>query len=171
MVRLIVELVFAIIGGAIMVALYIGNLEGRLEALEGKEERIVEARKKALKEISTKKEEALAAVQKTLEQKPKTWFGNWDMIEVNRVYQAKSDGFVTAYTHSNDRTALSIRIGESEANLGRQNTRSKGSHGNGTKGSHGNGTVVPVRNGQYYLVNADAGSPNFVEAYWLPIER
>ena len=163
----IVALIIAIIGGT----LYIGTLKGRVDILEGKENRIEEASEKALEEITEAEKEALAAIQETLGQKPKTVFGNWVKKEVNRAHLAESDGFVAAYTHSNDTTALSIRIGESEDDLGSQNTRSKASHGRGTPGNHGNGTVVPVRKGQYYLVNADAGSPNFVEAYWLPIER
>ena len=90
---------------------------------------------------------------------PETGFGDWKLIEVDRVYQADSDGFVSAYTYT-EAVAISLRTGELESELGEP------SHATRSRASSHDGTIMPVKKGHYYVVSVDTGSPNFVKAYW-----
>lgn len=154
-------LLLAIIGGAA----YLVRSEGRVAALDAIESQINTVKAEALQEISASKGAAITAVQQALAQSPGTMFGTWVPIPVNRALQAESDGFVSAYTHSHKAATLSLRIGKSESDLNKKDRAMR------SRANAHDGAVMPVKKGQYYLVNADAGSPEFVEAYWLPIKR
>jgi len=165
----VITVVSAIISGVV----YISRLEGRLAALESPANRINEARIAALREISDSKSEALAVVQKALEQRPETIFDDWELKSVDQVYKADSDGFLLAFTEgtgvTQSRAHFCLETAESATDI--QEEIGRGSCGNGVRNRAGvrEGATTPVKKGHYYRARMYSGNPRFVTVYWLPI--
>ena len=91
-------------------------------------------------------------------------FGDWDFVEVNKVHEAKHDGFLTAFSHGSGGARFFVLTGESKDKL-----RAR------SRGNHFDGATIPVKEGHYYKVefyddkSTSRDSPNNISAYWLPI--
>ena len=97
-----------------------------------------------------------------LSQRLETIFGDsWKDVEVNQVYQADSDGFLSAYCGGPGANAkFYLRTGESDTELDVRN-----------RGGTFEGAVTPVKKGHYYEVDVHRGRSRFITAHWLPVKR
>lgn len=173
MTRFEIGTVIAVVSAIISGVVYIGRLEGRLAALESPANGINEAKIEALREISDSKNEALAAVQKTLEQRPETIFGDWELKSVDQVHEADSDGFLLAFTAgtgvSRSRTHFCLETAESKTDLQAKGDRCNFDSSVRTRAGIREGAMTPVKKGHYYKASMYRGNSRFVTVYWLPI--
>lgn len=157
-----------IIGGTVAYAL---SLEKRISTLEAllKTDSIKAHLKEALQTLDTQKDEALADIRNSI-QHPRPMFGNWEDRDVGRVYQAKTDGFLAAYTSGQganiwicletEASEAAIRVRDPRGNCNETGMRTRA-------GTH-DGSVTPVKEGHWYTVRIRGVSRGSVTAYWLP---
>ena len=173
MTRFEIGTVIAVVSAIISGVVYIGRLEGRLAALESPANGINEARIEALREISDSKNEALAAVQKTLEQRPETIFGDWELKSVDQVHEADSDGFLLAFTAGDgvgrSNAHFCLETAESKTDLQAKFDICNFDSSVRTRAGIREGAMTPVKKGHYYKASMYGGSSRFVTVYWLPI--
>ena len=157
----------AIIGGVIAYAL---TLEGRISSLETTVKQTFQAQLEgALQTLDERKGQALEEIKKAapgdlsrlservdaLERRPRPGFGDWQDREVGEVYQAETDGFLTAYTWGvgvNKRICLETEA--SEAAIRTRDPRgSCNEDGVRTRAGAYDGSVTPVKQGHWYTVH------------------
>ena len=84
-------------------------------------------------------------------------FGEWEPRQPNLVYEATSDGFITAYTGGNNPArGFLIYTGERPDSMPLR-----------TRGGEYDGTVCPVSKGSFWAVRSDGGGRLTVQ--WLPV--
>ncbi len=175
MTRFEVGTVITVASAIIGVLLYIVRLEGRLAALESPASGISEAGIEVLREISDSKNEALAAVQNSLEQRPETIFGDWELKSVDQMQEADSDGFLLAFTAGDgvgrSNAHFCLETAESKTDLQAKFDRCSFDSSVRTRAGIREGAMTPVKKGHYYKATMYRGNSRFVTVYWLPITR
>ena len=106
--------------------------------------------------IKTMKDEKEAALRNLRRRS----FGVWEEREHSVVYQAETDGFVSAVTDGDSPArGLKVLVGPTKDNL---STRGRG--------LTYDGTVCPVSEGDYWLVKRIATRSGDILVSWLPIK-
>lgn len=90
----------------------------------------------------------------------KVGFGEWDNIRANRTYQAKSDGFLIAFSSGSGKVAkFTLETGKPEQ---KESVR--------TRAARYDGAVTPVKKGDFYKIHVEEDrNPLTITAHWLPI--
>ena len=109
--------------------------------------------------------EALAAMGgrvRELEERPDTNFGEWERVEVGRVYRAESDGMLSVSSGGTGAGRFRILVGESDDRremVSRASVRAFFE------------AVMPVQKGRYYYIQRRGGRSGTIQAYWLAVGR
>ena len=180
----ILALAVAVIVPVLSATFGFGQFMARMDSGSGKADIQTEL-KKALQALDERKKQALAAIQDTvpddrlsqfdkrlnaLEKRPRLGFGDWESREVGKVYPAKTDGFLAAYTGGEkpNRT-ICLETHASDAALYAPVRKGNCSEaGLRTRAGVYDGSVTPVKKGHFYTVHIRKGNKGSVTVYWLP---
>ena len=173
----------AVIGGLVSYALDLENRITKLQAIIDTDSMRVsiEAQlKEALQTLENRKNEALADIRNSIQldtslknmkkeveeaikgfQPPS--LGEWQNLTHGELYQAETDGFVSAFvTGDGDHShGLLIKIGSDKENL---KIRMRG-------GRRYDGSTVPVAKGDYWIVKRTADRVGDIIVGWLPLSN
>ena len=94
-------------------------------------------------------------------------FGAWSSYSPGTVYQAPTDGFVVAALFGN--SAWGNIMGYTDSNNPPTTLRCAASQDYQRTGADRNSFTMPVRKGDYWLVNSSIGPNGSVSIYWMPL--
>ena len=112
-------------------------------------------------------------MQQDREQLDGTMFGSWDMIPLNYVERAESDGFISAYVYGSGGgdTRFTLEMAPSEEALKAKRNGCVRKEIVRSRAGGFESETIPVREGSFYQVRRCNGEVAHITAYWLPIVR
>ena len=106
--------------------------------------------------------DAMGGRVRDLEERPDTNFGEWERVEVDRVYRAESDGMLSVESRGGRAGSFHILVGESDDRREMEvRVRVRAFFE----------AVMPVQKGRYYYIDRRDGRSGTVWAYWLAVGR